>query len=192
MRVLALSVFLLGVTVVAQAQVPEQGGPSFALVLDLGVEYGGDHVATTFFTNGNEQKMLAGQGGTAALGVEVRPHRAHPLAGRATVGYKFVTTAADNASIRLTRIPIEVVGSYQLGRDVWAGAGYVHHAAVKYEGDGFAEDASFSGGHGVTAELGWRWFALTYTYMTYRLEEIDETFDASSVGVSAIIPLFRR
>lgn len=180
---------LLPAAVVAQTASPEgppvRRGPSVAFVLEGAAEYGGDRFGETVFEDGSTQTMLAGQGGTGAVGVEVRPHRASPLAARATVGVKFVTTAANNADIMLTRIPVEVVGSYRLPREFWAGAGYVGHYRIRFEGDDFADDAAFDPAHGVTAEVGWRWAALTYTAIRYASESGD-AFDASSVGVSLI------
>lgn len=191
-RSLVAGLLLLGIPAVATAQTMPgaRPGPAFAFVLDAGVEYGGEHIATTYFDNGSEQKMLAGQGGTVALGVELRPNLGSPLSLRATVGYKFVLTAADNANIRLTRIPVEVVASYDVMRDFRVGVGYVRHLAVKYSGDGFAEDMELKDANGATVELGWRWLALTYTAMRYE-DEFGDRFDASSVGAAVIVPIFR-
>ncbi len=43
-----------------------------ALLYEAGLEYGGDELLTLQFTNGEEQVMLAGQGGYASIGGEFR------------------------------------------------------------------------------------------------------------------------
>ena len=164
-------------------ETPARRGPSVAFVLEGAVEYGGDRFGETVFEDGSTQTMRTGQGGTGAVGVEVRPQRGSPLAARATAGVKFVTTAAGNADIVLTRIPVEVVGSYRLHRDVWAGLGYVGHYRIRFDGDDVAPDVAFDPAHGGTVELGWRFAALTYTVLSYT-DEFGNDYDASSVGVA--------
>lgn len=182
--------FLISATAAAQAP-PTQKGPSFDLVVELGAEWGGDRVGEVTFTDGDTQAMYAGQGITGAVGVVVRPRRDAPLGLRATAGLKWTPTAADNANIMLTRLPFEVVGTYGFTKDVWAGAGYVHHARVRFNGDGFGPDMDFEGAHGATVEVGWRWAALTYTTLGYT-DEAGTRFDASSIGVSGVFPILRR
>jgi hypothetical protein len=159
------------------------GGPYAAFVLEGVVEYGGDNLGTILYEDGSEQKMLSGQGATLAVGGQVRPSFDSPLALRATVGFKYQTTAATNANITFTRVPIEVVASYDLTDDVWAGAGYVRHTAVKFRGDDIAPDEDFEDGNGATVELGWRWVALTYTAMKYTSEAGGE-YNAGTFGLS--------
>ncbi len=187
-----LAALLLPAVPAASAQAPTpHSGPVFGLVGELAVEYGGDRFAEFRYTDGRTQTMRAGQGGTAALGVTVRPGVASRLGARATVGVKFVTTAADNATILLTRIPVELVGTVQITDDVWAGAGYVYHGRIRYSGDGFGPDVAFDPAHGATVEAGWRWLGLTYTKIAYT-DAFGFEYDASSVGATAIIPLLRK
>lgn len=78
---------------------------SFAWVLGGGLELGGDRVADFVFTDGSTQTMRAGQGGTGYAGVAFYPAGAPRLGLQGTVGFKYVTTAADNANITLTGFP---------------------------------------------------------------------------------------
>lgn len=167
---------------------PALAQPAFDLVLDLGVAYGGDRVATLYFTDGETQTMRAGQGGTVAGGLRVRPSAASPLALRATAGVKFMTSAAENASIWLTRVPVEAALTYSLTPDVWVGAGYVHHAGVRFRADDVAPDLRFEAGPGVLAEAGWRWLGLRYTAQTYT-DETGARYNAGNVGVVARLAL---
>jgi hypothetical protein len=160
-------------------------GPTLGFALDLGFEFGGDDFLEVYFTNGGSQKLRAGQGGTLAVGGILRPSAASPLSLRGTVGFKFVTTAADNANIMFTRIPVELVGSYSFPNAVRVGAGVVHHANNKFNGDGFVDDATFSPATGFTAELGYKAFAVTYTALNYKVKGGDP-FNGGSIGAQLL------
>lgn len=180
--------------IAASQQLPPQPapfrGPSFGFVLEAALEAGGDRVVETLFEDGTTQTMRAGQGGTVAIGGEIRPHWESPLALRATVGFKYVTTAATNVDITLTRVPIEVVGTYTLANDFRVGGGYVRHSAARFKGGGLGPDVDFEEAQGGTIELGWRWLALSYTMLNYT-DEFGNRYDASSGGLS-LLGTFRR
>lgn len=160
-------------------------GPQLGFVFEAAGDFGGDPVATVLFEDGSTQELPAGQGLTLAAGGQVRPSAASPFALRGTLGFKFEMSAADNANISFTRVPIELVATMDLPSGLWVGAGVVRHTAVHFNGDDFGPDMSFEDGNGATAEFGWRWIALTYTAMQYTDEE-GADYDASSVGVSFI------
>jgi len=169
----------------AAAAAAQSAGPSFRFVIEGAGEFGGEAVATIFYEDGTTQDVHGGQGVTLAGGGEVRLNDQSPLALRGTVGLKYVTTAATNAHIRLTRVPVEVVATYDLPNDLWIGAGLVHHAALKFSGDEIGPDVEFEDADGPTVELGWRWVALTFTSMRYTDAEGNE-YDASNAGLSFI------
>lgn len=156
---------------------------SLALVIEGGVELGGDQIVELLFTNGGSQKLTAGQGGTIAAGLQYQPASIPRLSVAATVGYKFVTNASNNSSIGLTRVPIELVGRWQLAREWSLGGGVVRHAAVRFNGDGLLPDADLSASTGATVEVGWRWAALTYTAMNYTGPN-GKKLNAGSVGAT--------
>lgn len=156
---------------------------TFGWVLEAAFEGGGARVAETYFTDGSSQTMRAGQGGTFAVGMEYRPRTVPRLGLRGTVGWKFVTTAATNADIKLTRFPLEAAASWALDKDWHVDAGIVYHTGIRYDGGGFGPDADFDPATGATLELGWRWVGLTYTAMDYT-DEFGYTYDASGYGVS--------
>jgi hypothetical protein len=155
-------------------------GPHF--VLDAAFEFGGDLLGEVIFTDGSTQKIYAGQGGTFSAGLEYRLPRTPRVALAASIGYKFVTTAADNANIGFTRVPLEFGARVDLDRAWWVAGGLVHHAAIEFNGDGFAPDESFPGATGLTAEVGWKWFGVTYTAIGY--DDSGTDLDASSIGFS--------
>jgi hypothetical protein len=180
-RLVAVLFALLPVAV--PAPLHAQGGPVASLVLEGGIEFGGSEVAEVTFTDGGTQKMYAGQGGTIAAGLLLRPRQESPLDVRATVGYKFVTTAGDNANITLTRVPIELIATYRVAPDWTVGGGLVRHSAISFNGDGFAPDFSFDDAMGATLEVAWRGVALSYTAMSYT-DEGGNDYSAGAIGVS--------
>lgn len=170
---------------------PPRSGPFLGLVVEAAGEVGGDDVATVFFEDGSTQSVASGQGVTIAVGGQVRPTYNSPLGLRGTVGLKYVTTKATNADITLTRVPLELVATYNLTPDVWIGGGAVRHAAVRFRSDGVGDNVDFDDANGATVELGWRWVALTYTAIRYRDTDGLE-YDASSAGLSFVHTFGRR
>jgi hypothetical protein len=182
-RAIAIAVALALVPVAGSARQAPRTGVSLAFLLEGAIEMGGDRFGETVFTDGSTQTMRTGQGGTGAIGLEVRPSATSPFSVRTTAGLKFVTTAADNADISLTRIPLEAIASWNVTSDVRLGAGVAHHRRIRFDGDDFGADVAFDPATGYTLEIGWRWLALTWTGMDYT-DEFDNTYDASSIGMS--------
>ena len=60
------------VTLLTSGSVLAQNDPAVKakLLIDIGLHYGGDEIATVVFQDGNEQDMLAGQGISLAVGGE--------------------------------------------------------------------------------------------------------------------------
>lgn len=169
----------------APPQPPARSGVALGFVLDAGVEMGGDDFLEVRFTNGGTQKLRAGQGGTVAVGGILRPAADSPLSLRGTMGIKYVTSAADNANVRFTRIPVELVGSYQHPRGFRGGAGVVYHTGNSFKGDGFFADETFAAATGVTAELGYKAVALTYTALSYKVQG-GPSLDGGSIGLQLL------
>lgn len=172
-------IFLLSLTTSAQDAKPIS--PVRAL-LEGNLEYGGDDLVTVFFTNGEDQQMKAGQGGTLALGGEFGPADL-PLLFRATIGLKYNTEAADNANINFVRYPLNVLAYANFARGFRIGGGLTKHLGARLKGDGFVDDLKFDSSTGARFEIGYRWVALTYTTLTYTAETGEE-FSGNSFGVS--------
>ncbi|MAW94076.1 MAG: hypothetical protein CMF36_07115 [Leeuwenhoekiella sp.] len=162
-------------------QITTSGGAKF--LIEAGGEFGGDEILTVYFEDGDDQKMHAGQGGYVAVGGEFHFRNLRAFMMRGTVGYKYVTTAADNANIKLTRIPINLLGYYRINDDFRLGAGLTTHQLIRFKGDGFVPDADLSSSLGGRFEFGWRWVALTYTAINYK-NEFDYSFSANSIGLA--------
>ena len=153
-----------------------------ALLYEAGLEYGGDELLTLQFTNGEEQVMLAGQGGYASIGGELRLANVDYLALRATVGIKYNTTAADNANIAFTRIPVNIVPHFYFDEMIHVGVGITTHQRVRLNGDGFTPDVDFAGSISPRFEIGYGGCALTYSIQDYTSQA--EVLSGSSFGIS--------
>jgi hypothetical protein len=163
----------------AGKSLPKGGG--FMAQMDM--EFGGDSIATVDFEDGDSQDIRAGQGLALDVGGFVRPSDTVPIEISATIGYKFVTTAASNADINLSRTVIKLNATYWFKNTWFVTAGLTHHMSPKLDGDGFFQDIEFDDATGFSAEVGWRWIALRYTNIKYELPGFDDT-DASSIGLT--------
>lgn len=67
--------------------------------------------------------MRAGQGGYIALGGQFQMTKVKPLMLRAAIGLKYNTTAAENANIRFTRVPITLIPYWNINEDIRLGIG---------------------------------------------------------------------
>lgn len=157
-------------------------------LIEGGIEYGGDEILEVLFTTGGSQTILAGQGGYVAVGGEFKHANISALMLRATLGIKYNTTAADNANIRLTRIPINLVAYYKPTDDIRIGVGAATHPNGRFKGDGFVEDVDFTSSIGPRFEVGYKWIALTYTSVNY-MNESNEKVGAGSIGLSLSMTL---
>lgn len=171
------------------AQNTDQKGTPVRLLVGGALELGGERVAEVYFTNGNTQSVRAGQGISVAVGGELQVPQLERLLLRATVGYKYVTTAADNAHIRLTRVPIQLTVNYMLTEQLRAGAGLALHRGIKFTADGIGQDITFQGAAGPTFDLAYRGIGLMYTAMSYT-DQFGKKYKANAVGLAftAVFP----
>ena len=154
-------------------------------------EFGGDDVAEVYFTNGEKQSVKAGQGVSIAIGGEFQIPSVEKLLFHATVGYKYVTTKADNAHIRLSRVPIQVTANWMATKKLRLGAGLASHQAIRFKADGIGQDMSFDGATGPTFEVAYSVIGLTYTAMTYK-DQDKHTYSANAIGVSLTLAIPKR
>ena len=178
--VLTLLLSFLGM----QHSIAQDGSPAAtaSLLIEGGIEFGGDEILEVLFTNGGEQKIRAGQGGYISAGAEVALSNV-PVLFRSTIGIKYTTTAADNANINFTRLPFNLMAFGVIKDDFRIGAGLTSHLNVRLKGDGFFEDTEFTASPGLRLEAGWQWIALTYSAINY--EDPDgAVLSANSIGVA--------
>lgn len=147
------------------------------------IEFGGDEVAEVYFTNGDTQSVNAGQGISIAVGGELQLPKAEQLLLRATVGYKYVTTQADNAHIRLTRVPLNFTANWLIAEKVRIGAGLSVHTAINFKADGIGQDFSFDNALGPVFEVAYRGIGISYTIMKY-VDQSDISYSANAFGIT--------
>ncbi len=182
-----ISLAALGVSHRAEAEWGEATGEPghFGFVLNGAAEFGGDDLVDITFTNGDTQHIRAGQGVTLGGGIHYRPVSV-PVDFAATVGYKFVTTAASNLDLSIDRVVIQFTGTVPLGNHFWVDAGPVWHTGVKLNGDRvndtYVPDVNFDDAIGGTVGFGWRWIGVSYTYIKYRA--YGTSFNASNGGIT--------
>ncbi|WP_250419057.1 MULTISPECIES: hypothetical protein [Pontibacter] len=153
------------------------------LLIGGAFEFGGDEVGKVIFTNGDDQSINAGQGVSVAVGAEFQFRKLEQLRLRATVGYKYVTTAADNAHIRLTRVPLQFTANWMAMEKLRLGAGIVKHQAVKLNTDGLGENATFDASTGAIFEVAYSGIGISYTIMNYTDKE-NTIYSANSFGIT--------
>jgi hypothetical protein len=157
-------------------------GERVGLMFQTDLDIGGDDLATVSFTNGESQDIKAGQGIVVSGGLHFRPIDSTPFDVQGLVGYKYVTTAATNADIKVTRVVLQLLGDYQFNNGVYLGGGLVRHTGTKLDGDGFFRNIEFDDATGFTIESGWRWIGLHYTHIEYENDFV-RNVDASHVGL---------
>ena len=147
------------------------------------LEFGGESVAEVFFTDGSEQSLNAGQGGTIFAGGELFFNENQNFSLRGTVGFKYLTTKATNYNITLTRFPIEMSANFYTKNNLRFGLGLSSHQGIKFSSDGLAGDENFTGGFGPKFEIAWKWIGISYTIMNYK-DSMNNSYGANAFGIT--------
>ena len=116
-----------------------------APVLGLGLTFGGETLARITFDDETSQKIRAG--GLAHLYAGARADIAPGLALRATLGYHEDSANASNLRVTFARVPLELVGQYQLADQYWIGLGLRKSYATRYWARGTATAWRTGAGH---------------------------------------------
>lgn len=170
-------------TVVSFAQDKNPKITPVKFLLRGGLELGGDNIADVYFTNGEKQSVKAGQGGTLAIGGQLQFPGLEKLLLQATVGYKYLTTQADNVHIRLTRVPINLTAHWMVANKFRIGGGLAMHSNIKFRTDGLGQDMDFDGASGPTFEVAYSGIGLSYTAMTYK-DKAKNVYSANAIGLT--------
>ena len=145
---------------------------------EFALSYGGDTVGTILFVGGGEQDIETGNGITAGGGLI---HRISDSFGmKYTAGYKLSFSAASNADVMKSVLPIEILPYYRRGAHRF-GVGLSHHLSPKIDWDWIAPTTHFDDATGVVFEYAWKRLSFSYTDMDY--ESGPSTFDASHFSV---------
>lgn len=147
------------------------------------LEFGGDEVAKIYFTNGDTQSVNAGQGISIGLGAQLQFPAIEKLALRGTIGFKYVTTQADNVHIRLTRVPIHLTANLLATDKVRIGAGLVMHRNIRFKADGLGSDFSIGNANGPIFEIAYSGIGISFTSMQYK-DQANGTYSANAFGIT--------
>ena len=152
--------------------------PRAGFVVDLAAEFGGDDLVTVVLDNNDSEDITAGDGFVLGAGGYLLLRENFGVQG--TLSYKVNETSANNSDLGLERWIVDV-SAIGLVDNFQFLAGVVHHMNVDFDGDGFLQDFSFDDATGLKVEVGYSWFALSYTNIEYEVNGF--TFDASNVGL---------
>jgi hypothetical protein len=188
---LTLVLSLISAACFSYAQEVEKKLSPLRLIIGFAGEFGGDPVAEVSFTDGKTQKVLAGQGLSLIAGGQYQFPKAEKLLLRGTVGYKYVTTMASNANIRLTRVPIQLTANWMAAKKLRLSAGLANHQIIQFKSDGIGEDGKFKSSSGAIFEVAYSVVGLTYTAMKYKDPE-NFSYSANSFVVSFTTTIPRR
>jgi hypothetical protein len=176
-------ILLLSPAFIINAQTTSNKQKPLRFLLGAAFEFGGDNLAEVYFTDGSVQKMNSAQGGTLFAGGQLRLNQSEKLFLRGSVGIKYLTTKADNAHIRLTRIPLQLSLNYVPAKKWRFATGIVSHQAINLNFDGLGQNAKFTSTPGLQLEAGYGLFALSYTLMTYK-DANNAAYRANAIGVT--------
>lgn len=153
------------------------------LLIGGALEFGGDEVAKVYFTNGKTQSVTAGQGGTFFMGGQYQFVKVPQIAVRASLGIKYLTTSADNAHIRLTRLPLTGSFNWMPEPKLRFSVGIVSHRNIRFRSDGIGGDADFKPATGPVFEFAYRGIGLSYTALRY-VDAANISYKANAVGLT--------
>jgi hypothetical protein len=174
---------IAAMTTAATAQQKKNANKPVRFLLGGALELGGDKVAEVYFTDGSTQFIKAAQGGTVYAGAQFRLNQKETFFLRSSIGIKYVTTKADNAHIRLTRIPLQLTANYISPQKIRVAAGLVTHQAIRLNFDGLGDNAQLTAAPGLVMEAGYGALALSYTIMTYK-DNTSRSYAANAIGLT--------
>lgn len=144
---------------------------------ELGAAFGGDTIGSIVFVSGDDQDIKAGDGLSFGGGVVQRINDQFGI--KYTASYKVSFSAASNADVMKTVLPIEVVPYYRMG-DHKFGLGLTMHLSPKVDWDWLAPEMNFDDATGLTLEYAFRRYSFSYTDIDYELGPL--TYDASHLS----------
>jgi hypothetical protein len=158
----------------APAAERSRGGSRIQPFWEAGLAYGGDTVGSIVFVGGDEQDIKAGDGFSFGGGIVQRINDRFGI--KYTAAYKVSFSAASNADVMKTVLPIDIVPYYRTG-DHKVGVGLSMHLSPEVDWDWLAPTMEFDDATGITLEYAFRRFGFSYTDIDYELGPLK--YDAS-------------
>lgn len=154
-----------------------RGGSRIQPFWEAGLAYGGDTIGSILFVNGEQQDIQAGDGVSFGGGIVQRVNDRFGI--KYTATYKLSASAASNAAVLKTVLPIDIVPYYRSG-DHKFGLGLSLHLSPKVDWDWLAPSMDFDDATGITFEYAFRRFGFSYTDIDYELGALK--YDASHLS----------
>jgi hypothetical protein len=145
---------------------------------EFGGSFGGDTIGTILFVGGDDQDIDAGTGASFGGGVIQRINDRFGI--KYTASFKVSFSAASNADVIKTVLPIDIIPYYRTG-DHKFGAGLSMHLSPEVDWDWLAPTMEFDDATGITLEYAFRGFGVSYTDMDYDWGPL--TYDASHLSL---------
>jgi len=156
-------------------------------MIGIGFDAGGDELAGANFTNGDSQTVTAGAGLALEGGASIQSGK---LGTQVLVGYKSDTIDAKNGDLKMSRIYVNAIESYNFGK-MSVGAGITYHITPEFSSSGAASNvgkADFDSALGGVLQGSYNFnphssVGLRATAIKYDVKNSSETLDASVVGL---------
>ena len=158
----------------------------------LGADFGGDTLVDVEYSDGSKAKVDAGEG--LSLGGGLSWNLKENVSLITSAAWKFTTTKqASNGDITWTRIPLEVIGLYQIDK-IKVGAGLSYQVGNKLKGSGIASDldVKFDNALGYVANIEYAFtpkFAVNARYMviSYTPEDGSASVNGNNFGMGLVM-----
>ncbi|HEU4777395.1 MAG TPA: outer membrane beta-barrel protein [Telluria sp.] len=150
-KIAALIALAIASVGVAQAQAPS-AATGLRPFLGAGLTFGGDDLSTVRYTDGTSETVKAGGVVQLTGGVDYRINSDFSL--QTSISYHADSTSGSNGSVTFSRLPIELIGYYNVSPEWRIGVGARYVGSVKLSGSGAANgiNASFDNTVGALIE----------------------------------------
>ena len=163
--------------------------PGLHLVLNGGLTYGGDTIATGVYSNGNTTKIKAGALEQVGVG-GLYQFENEPLALMLSINYHLDYAIGSNGDLTFSRFPIEAL-AYYTGKDRFRiGGGMRFVNSPEYSG--LTDKITFDNTTGIVAEIGYHiaqqgW--LNFRFVSEKYQPKTYTSGGSSYSVAGAAPI---
>ncbi|MDD5057861.1 MAG: hypothetical protein PHQ60_08305 [Sideroxydans sp.] len=148
--------------------------PGFHVVVNGGMTYGGDTIATAIYSNGDTATIKGGALMQFGIG-GLYQFENRPLALMLSANYHFDSVSGSNGSLSFSRFPIEVLAYYTGKERFRFGGGMRFINSPEYSG--LTQNATFENTTGVVAEIGYQvapqgWLNFRFVSEKYQLKTL--------------------
>lgn len=154
-------------------------------LLEVAFAYGGDDFGEIEFTDGTQQNIKSGNGGTLSAGINQRIPTTN-FGVKAVLGYKYSGSMADNANVKKTVIPLDIIPYHAFNRHK-VGAGISYHIKPTMDWDTLGPKYEFDNSLGYSFEYTYALdrvqFSGSYTLIDYDHENLAESIHADHFGL---------